>query len=151
MSNPYSDIRRANFISLLSSRFETQEQAAEALGISATYVSFIVTGHKSLGEKLARKMELKSGLPKGYFDRALPGGNVNLTDQIEARMQSDPGFRLLVQLVLDDPDAPIPAGIRETLKTMLEGLKKALLDATRSGKPAPALASGGPKGLAEGR
>lgn len=151
MSNPYSERRRANFIALVASRFSTQEEAAEALGISSTYVSFISTGHKVLGEKLARRMEIKAGLAPGYFDRAEHGGSSSWHEQIDQRMEADPGFRLLVQLVLDDPDAPIPEGIRPTLKTMLDGLKKALLDAARPGGPSTAQVAGPPVSLSAKR
>ncbi len=147
MSNPYSDRRRANFNALLAARFSTQEEAAEALGISSTYVSFISTGHKVLGEKLARRMEAKASLDTGYFDRPTDASALNWREQIEQRMEADPGVRLLVQLVLDDPAAPIPEGIRPTLKTMLDGLKKALLDAALPESAAAAKAAAPPAAL----
>lgn len=36
--------------------------------IDATYVSQLCQGHRAFGEKAARAMELRAGLPYGYFD-----------------------------------------------------------------------------------
>jgi hypothetical protein len=40
--------------------------------IDASYISQILNGHRSFGEKAARNMEAQAGLPHGYFD-ADPG------------------------------------------------------------------------------
>ena len=36
--------------------------------IDATYISQILNGHRSFGEKAAANMERRAGLPAGYFD-----------------------------------------------------------------------------------
>lgn len=38
-------------------------------GVDPTYVSQLLNGHRSFGEKAARKMEERLGLPQGEFDR----------------------------------------------------------------------------------
>lgn len=69
MANPLADVRRQQLKALIPSRFQTQAKADEGLGFAQGYTSFILTGRKDLGEKLARRAEIKAGLPNGYFDR----------------------------------------------------------------------------------
>lgn len=142
MSNPLSETRRRNFVSYVDNNFENQEQAGETLGIASTYVSFLCTGRKALGEKLARRMETSAGLDPGYFDRDLDSGAAPLLDRLSARMRDDPALRVLVQFILDDPETPLPEGVRDSLRPLLNGLKLAVSNAafpeTRTaGRPLP--------------
>lgn len=64
-----SAIRQRRLVELLNS-YKTQQEFADAAGwAGGTYVSLVVSGHKNLGEKLARRTEKKLNLPDGWFDR----------------------------------------------------------------------------------
>jgi len=61
---------------------------ARAHGIEASYLSQLINQHRSFGERAARKMEMKAGLPAGYldFDDGQPGSNVSLIDRPTTRV-----------------------------------------------------------------
>jgi hypothetical protein len=62
-------IRRRRLVELLKG-YKTQQQFADAAGwAGGTYVSLVISGHKNLGETLARRAEKKLKLPAGWFDR----------------------------------------------------------------------------------
>lgn len=121
MTNPLSPIRRENFKKLFDERWKKQEEAAEALGIQPAYVSFLLTGRKDMGEKLARRMEKAAGLAPGYFDRD-PSGLASDPMQLlmERFRASPPDVQALIQLALDDPNAPISDLVKPSLKVMLD-------------------------------
>lgn len=148
-------LRRSNLLAFINQRHAGNKAAfAEFIGVKRpqVYRYFPKKGKgQEPGEDFALRVERAYELPRGYFDRESQDAVISLTDQIEALVKADPGFRLLVQLVLDDPEVPIPAGIRETFKTMLDALKKGLVDAAGSGPPKAAAVSAGPQGLAAPR
>lgn len=45
--------------------------------IDETYVSQILNGHRAFGERAARNMERRAGLPSGYFDEQPMGPKVH--------------------------------------------------------------------------
>lgn len=78
------EVRQKRLLQLLQTKFDgSQTQMAEAIGRTSAYVSFLFTDrklphHKNLGENLARLIEDKLGLPKGWLD-----GDDNLsTDKV---------------------------------------------------------------------
>ncbi|MDD3884534.1 MAG: hypothetical protein PHW66_06315 [Gallionella sp.] len=78
--------------------------------IDHTYVSQILNGHRSFGEKAARNMERRAGLPDGYFD--LPDEeNIN------------PRLAHLNKLLEDQPDYVIDEVIKD-VDSLVELLKK---------------------------
>jgi len=65
-------IRQAN-LALLQSQYSTQGELAKVLDVNPTQLSQIKAGKSGdrlmkLGGRLARKFELKLGLPRGWFD-----------------------------------------------------------------------------------
>ena len=77
MSNPLAETRKAQLQMLIPGTFKTQDEADEKLGLARGYTSFILTGRKVMGEKIARRAEVSAKLPPGYFDGAAPPANLN--------------------------------------------------------------------------
>lgn len=67
------DIRRANFLQL-ASRYPRIRHFCEAAGLEPSYYSQIKASSKALGDKLARELERRLGLPRGWFDLPQPEG-----------------------------------------------------------------------------
>lgn len=65
-------------------------------GVDPTYVSQLLNGHRSFGEKAARNMEQKVGLQYGYFDRL----------DVATSVQEDPAEYEIARKVqvIDDSD-----------------------------------------------
>lgn len=79
-------IRREN-LRRLRKKDENQREQADRLGISPAYLSQIMTGHRDLGEKVAREIEVQIGLPPFWLDQ--PHG------------RTDEGLRVLTHPHLD--------------------------------------------------
>lgn len=60
---------RINRLRELTGKFNTVAEFSRHYGIEPSYISQIVNGHRSFGEKAARKMEKVLNLDAGYFDR----------------------------------------------------------------------------------
>lgn len=56
--------RLAEFVA----RHATQRQAADAGGIGHSQLSQLLSGHRQIGERLARSFESRAGLPPGWLD-----------------------------------------------------------------------------------
>lgn len=69
-----AEIRRENMLALID-KFKTQAQFADAIGTPASYISQLKKGIKSsgarvtMGNDLARQIEVELKLPYGYMDR----------------------------------------------------------------------------------
>ena len=63
-----SDIRRQNLQRLVS-RHGTQQALANAVGLAVQYINHLLSGHRSMGEKTARKIEAALQLDRGWMDR----------------------------------------------------------------------------------
>lgn len=62
-----SEIRRINFQEIVN-KYPNQEAVAEIIGVTAGYVSQLVTGNRDMGEKSARNIEKKLNLPENSLD-----------------------------------------------------------------------------------
>jgi hypothetical protein len=65
--NAQSEIRRQNLLKIADA-YEKQCDLADAIGFTAGYASHLLTGHKTIGEKVARKIEGKLGLATHSLD-----------------------------------------------------------------------------------
>jgi len=61
------EIRLSNLMDLLK-KHGTQKAFAEYTGMDPAHVSQIVNGNRNMGDKVARQIEEKQGLPLGYMD-----------------------------------------------------------------------------------
>lgn len=69
-------IRMQNLQRLIDSRFAGRDnQFAQAAGISPSQVTQWRTGYRNIGEKAARNIEDKLGLPQGHLDQPTPTGH----------------------------------------------------------------------------
>lgn len=64
----YAQKARVEALRILVQEHGTQAQFARRYGLDASYISQILSGHRSFGEKSARNMETKIGLPPGTLD-----------------------------------------------------------------------------------
>lgn len=65
--NTQAEIRRNNLLKIADA-YEKQCDLADAIGFTAGYASHLLTGHKVIGEKVARKIEAKLGLDSLSLD-----------------------------------------------------------------------------------
>jgi len=86
------DIRQAN-LQVLSNRYGSQRAIAEKLHKTPGYINQLLTGHRSISEKTARKIEALLVLPNTWMDQdnvgneltgeggksAEPNSNINLS------------------------------------------------------------------------
>lgn len=71
MSNSTSDARRTNLKAMVDLH-SSIAAFAKTYGVDPTYVSQMLNGHRSIGEKSARNMESKTGKPFGWMDTPHP-------------------------------------------------------------------------------
>jgi hypothetical protein len=62
-----TEIRRANLARLVN-QAGTQRKLAEQTDSDALHVSQMMTGRRNMGDKVARRIEAKLGLPHGWMD-----------------------------------------------------------------------------------
>ncbi len=67
MSTMNISIRRTN-LKLLTASSDSISAWARKYGFDATYVSQMLSGHRNIGEKTARKIEVSTGKPVGWLD-----------------------------------------------------------------------------------
>ena len=65
-------VRLLNLRKLIA-EFGSQAKLADTVGITASVISQLVTGHRDIGEKLARKIESGSGRPALWLDKSSNG------------------------------------------------------------------------------
>jgi len=65
--NKITDLRRAKFI-LLSKLFKSQKEFSKAINSTPGYINQLMSGHRSIGEKAARKIEIACNKPVGWLD-----------------------------------------------------------------------------------
>ena len=61
------DIRLANLLALAAG-YKRNSLFCERISMNPTYFSQVKTGRKSIGDELARRIEVTLGLPRGYLD-----------------------------------------------------------------------------------
>ncbi len=70
------EIRRSHFQRLLGG-FSTQQQFANVVGVAQGQISLMVSGHRDIGNIVARRIESSLGLPSGYLDHAEQTGAID--------------------------------------------------------------------------
>lgn len=119
----YKEHRRENLLAL-ESRYGSLEGLSDAVGVSASYLSQMKKV-RHMGDKVARRIEKKLGLPNGMMDLP-PGGQVGSTASATggAKMASVPHFSPdpRVQEVLNDY-LSIPAGLRSYVLRKVKEMK----------------------------
>lgn len=88
------DMRKRN-LSVLVRRYGRQQALADAVGLSVQYINQMLSGHRTIGEKTARKIEKGLCLAPGWMDvdsdAAAPGDMVKVAandDVVEVRRES---------------------------------------------------------------
>ena len=61
------EIRREN-LRLLGEKYEKQAEFARASAIASPYMNQLISGHRDMGDKMARKLEHQLGLPENWMD-----------------------------------------------------------------------------------
>lgn len=96
------DIRRAALQRLVDSRCGgSKAEYGRRYGIDPTYLSQLLTGHRSIGEKSARKLEAAAGVDDGYLDNPINAG----LSQDQAADMAGAGVRAYDSLDELDPEA----------------------------------------------
>lgn len=114
------DARRANLLDLIA-RYGTIEKLAEATGSSASHLSQVKNSERQLGKKVARRIETKLDLPKGWMDNREHGavqGSIGA-----AKLVQD--FETLPPL-LQDYVAKIASELRERIEKIPEAYRSAI-------------------------
>lgn len=73
---------RAKNLKTLIAEAGSQAKLADRIGVSASVVSQLSTGHRSIGEKLARKIETSTGRPLLWLDQG------EVVEQPESKRQA---------------------------------------------------------------
>jgi transcriptional regulator with XRE-family HTH domain len=82
------EIRRYHFQRLLEG-FSTQQQFAEVIGVAQGQISLVVSGHRQIGDRVARRIETNMGLPNGYLDHTEQTGTVDPEILLKQVLSSD--------------------------------------------------------------
>ncbi len=69
-------MRKRNLLVLVG-RYGRQQALADAVGLSVQYINQMLSGHRSIGEKTARKIEAALQLPFGWMDVDSSGADTN--------------------------------------------------------------------------
>lgn len=83
-----AEIRRARLQRLINDKYKTQAEFLRQTGENQGEISAILRGVKSFGEKKARKLEEKTGLPAGSLDIPLESGSSG-TSHIDRGISAD--------------------------------------------------------------
>jgi plasmid maintenance system antidote protein VapI len=131
-----SDIRRHNF-QKIADKYETQSVLADELEFSSAYVSHLITGHRNIGEKTARKIETKLklhylALDDIYITEETLGNNENYSNKIqETIIQTEPNLHKSSTITRDQPPVikkaawkSLPPETRSLVESFVEKLNK---------------------------
>ena len=117
----------------IPSRFDSERQMAEELGILPAHFSQMKNGHRNIGKEAADRIEKGLGLDTGGLYR-FQGDDPALdmpstTDSISTRYErSDKARKALIDLTLAGRDTPdwMTNSIRHQYKALLVAIKEAL-------------------------
>jgi len=70
-----TDLRRERFIQL-SELFKSQKEFSRAINSTPGYINQLLSGHRSIGEKAARKIEAACNKPDGWIDQIGQATNI---------------------------------------------------------------------------
>jgi transcriptional regulator with XRE-family HTH domain len=71
----------------LVSRYKSQREFAEAVGMASAHVSQVLSGARNLGEAVARRIEHRLQLPHGWLEGTEDGPAVRLPDDLRVAMR----------------------------------------------------------------
>lgn len=103
----------------------TQAEFADRHDINASYLSQIMSGHRSFGERAASNMERKIGLQPGTLSRPALGdagghsqSRAVVTEKVEAYEAAHPELRRLQRVAADlsDEQLKLLCGIAEVIR-----------------------------------
>jgi transcriptional regulator with XRE-family HTH domain len=126
-----SEIRQINFQKVVNS-YPSQEAIADVLGVTPGYISQLITGHRAMGEKTARKFEKKLKLPINTFDidsskEYIEGEFVRVYESIKESINTDKTLRNLAPIGEHTPE-PRPPVIEEEAWKALSPRTRALVE-----------------------
>lgn len=78
------EVVRQQNLSRLLTRYRRQQAMADAIGMSVQYLNQLFLGKRNLGEKMARKIETKLGLERGWLD--VPEGEEMTPNEVAATL-----------------------------------------------------------------
>ena len=82
------EIRRYHLRRLLAG-YSTQRKFAEATGLASAHISQMVTGHREMGDSVARRIEEALGLAFGTLDRPELSEHIDLDALLNQLLPSD--------------------------------------------------------------
>ena len=152
MSQEEQNKRMLKLKKLIADSGGTTAEFCRSYGVDPSYISQLLNGHRSFGEKAARNLEEKAGLSPGYFDEGLflsvrePGGKyespaVVPMKTISLRASNDSAVGFEVQYENDDTEKPIFYR-REWLQKMGYRLEKLSVREIHGSSMEPALFEG---------
>jgi len=92
------EIRKRKLSNLIR-EYGTQKAFAEAAGLDVGHVSQMMTGRRSIGERVARKIEKNLGKPEGWMDSENGDGTPQKTPPPHANVGPGPDTRGFVPLI----------------------------------------------------
>ena len=123
MPSPKS-IRRSNAQFIATTKFKGEKKAfADVLEVSDAFVGRMLNQNasqpKPIGDALARKIEIVTGFPINWLDHDHSRMPAEFEALARRYSESAPETQALIRLALEDPEAPIPEGARDSLRGML--------------------------------
>ena len=82
------DMRKRN-LSVLVRRYGRQQALADAVGLSVQYINQMLSGHRTIGEKTARKIEKGLCLVPGWMDADSDSDMAALGDMVKVAANDD--------------------------------------------------------------
>lgn len=111
-----NEIRRARLRAAIDDKFNgIAGQMADAIGRPRPNISGLLSGTRAIGEKLARDIEMRLSLPRGWLDQAGGGEDVTLSPALPPR-------QLTVSELLDSLKSEVgelPEPIRRAASDMM--------------------------------
>lgn len=78
---------------------------------------------RSIGDKLAAKLEIGLKRPPGWMDRLHTGDTEALDERF---LRADAATRALVAIALSEPGSPMPSGLPESFRTLVNSVREML-------------------------
>lgn len=115
-----TELRRDNLRALLS-RFESQRDMADHLGVAPAYLNQLLNGYRGIGEKTARKIEKELGLSHLWLDQERVDDDCPLLSHAENNFWPIP---ILDPLIRTEPSQSIA---HEQLREIIQAYEKMVI------------------------
>lgn len=79
------------------------------------HISQILNGHRSFGERAARRMEKRTGLPEGYFD------NEEMNPESEVFIEDDELIKQIIKKLQSLPKGHLKINTMKMIEMLIEG------------------------------